>query len=172
MLFLFFMGPILESGWGPRSFLRFFLISGAGAGGFVILAGLLFPYFDYPTVGMSGALNAMLMAFAIARPEAPVRFMFVLQLTARQLVWVVVLIEVLMAVSGDRTASFPAHMGGLAMGYLLVTGRWRPSRWGITWFQRKGKKSKLSGKAGNLRIVRSDDDDDDDDETPSKKYLN
>jgi membrane associated rhomboid family serine protease len=168
MLFLFFLGPTLEGAWGRRSFLRFFLVSGMGAGIAVVIAGLLFPYFDHATLGMSGALNAMLMAFAIANPNAPMRFMFVLQMTARQLVWVVVLIEVLAAVSGNREASFPAHMGGLAMGYLLVTGNWRPSRWNLPFFKGRGKKTKLSGKAGNLRIVRSDDDDDDE----PKTYLN
>ncbi len=171
MLFLWIFGAQLEQRWGSRSFLRFFLLSGMGAGIVVVLAGLALPSsFDHPTLGMSGALNAMLMAFVIANPEATINFYFVLPVKAKHLLWIVILVEVLFALTGSTT-SFPAHMGGLGMGYLLVTGKWRPSRWAFLANLRKSRRATLRGRAGNLRIVRPDDDDDDD-EAPPKKYLN
>jgi membrane associated rhomboid family serine protease len=169
MLMLWMLGVQLEQRWGSRSFLRFFLISGMGAGVAVVLAGLAIPAFNAPTLGMSGALNAMLMAIVIANPDATFNFYFILPIRAKHLIWVIVLIEVLMAISGSP-ASFPAHMGGLLMGWLLVTGKWRPSRWAFFNRSKPGKRAKLQGRAGNLRIVRPDDDDDDD-EAP-RKYLN
>jgi membrane associated rhomboid family serine protease len=171
MLMLWLLGMQLEARWGSKSFLRFFLISGVGSGLAVVLTGLAIPYFNAPTVGMSGATNALLMALVLANPEATFNFYFVLPIKAKHLIWIIVLIEVLMALSGS-SASFPAHMGGLAMGYLLVTGKWRPSRWGFLKGRGVGKKLSLKGRAGNLRIVRPDDDDDEDDDHKTPKYLN
>ena len=62
MLVLWMFGSTLESAWGPRKFLKFYLICGTGAGlmNAVVLAGS-----PVPTVGASGGIYGLLMAFAI-----------------------------------------------------------------------------------------------------------
>lgn len=162
LLFLWMFGPQFEERWGPRSFLRFFILSGIIAGVVAALVGAVVPYFDAIDFGTGASLNALLMAFAILFPQAQVRFYFFLPVTARQLVYVVVLIEVVMAAAGANH-QLPNQLGGLFAGWLLITGKWRPSRWGI--LKSSGKPKRPN--PGNLRVIKGDRDDD---EPP--KYLN
>jgi membrane associated rhomboid family serine protease len=171
VLILWMFGPQFEQRWGPRSFVKFFVVSGIIAGAVGAVVGTLVPYFDYPDSSIGGTLNALLMAFAMAFPQAQVRLYFLIPVTARQMLYIIVLIEVVFAAAGSNR-HLPTQLGGLVGGWMLITGRWRPSRWGI------GKGS--SGKPkrpnpGNLRIIkgsRDDDDDDDDDSERPPKYLN
>jgi membrane associated rhomboid family serine protease len=128
MLGLYFLGVSFERIWGSKSFLRFILISGVGAGVAVVLVGLLVPAWNETTIGISGAITALLMAFAVMFPEQSIYFYGLLPVKGKHLVLIGIGLDVLFALAGSNT-SLPAHLGGYAMGYLLVTGRWRPSRW-------------------------------------------
>ena len=58
MLFLWMFGGELERHWGSRGFLRYFLITGTGAGIVVALAGILSPESAIRvTIGASGAIR-------------------------------------------------------------------------------------------------------------------
>lgn len=160
-LFLWLIGGNFEPRWGSRSFLRFIVLSGVGAGVVVTLAGLLLPSMNVATVGISGSLHALLMAFALLAPEQPIYFYGLLPVKGKHLVWIVVGVDLLFALAGSAT-SLPAHLGGLLMGYLLITGRWRPSKW-----RRGPQPGKKPNRAG-LRLVRPGSDDDGD----RPKYLN
>lgn len=162
MLGLVLLGTTLERMWGSRSFLRFMLLSGVVAGLSVLVAGLLFSHFAHPTVGLSGSLNALLMAYAVLFPNQSMYFYGFVPIKGKHLVAIIVVMEVLYALAGS-TASLPAHLGGLLAGYLLVTGKWRPSRW----FPRDRRKG-----GGRLKVVRNYDHDSDKDGPPSRRYLN
>jgi membrane associated rhomboid family serine protease len=168
LLILWFFGPQFEQRWGPKSFLRFFVLAGIGSGVIAALVGVVVPFFNVDNSGMGAALNGLLMAFALAFPEATVRMYFIIPVTARQLVYVVILIEVVFAAAGSNH-QLPAQLGGLLSGYLLVTGRWRPSRWGFG----GGPKTKpRRPNPGNLRVIKGDKDNDDKDDDRPPKYLN
>src|SRR5580658_281094 len=70
MLALWMFGADLEGTWGTRRFLQFYFFCGAGAGVCVVLANYLLPWGNprVPTIGSSGAIFGILMAYAILYP--------------------------------------------------------------------------------------------------------
>lgn len=128
LLVLYSFGGLFERRWGTAAFLRFLGVSGVGAGVVGALAGLVAPsLFGGPIVGLSGALAALVMAFGLIFPEQRVQVWFVASVPARQLVWALAAIDLIVFLTGARIA-IAVHAGGYLMGWLLVTGRWRWSR--------------------------------------------
>jgi membrane associated rhomboid family serine protease len=125
---LYLFGGYLERRWGPWAFLRFFLVTGAVAGLTVAVIGWI--YYPYaPTIGCSGGVLAVLVAFGVVYGDTPMLFLFFLPMRARTMVLLVlagVLLDWFMQREGISVA---AHLGGMAAGYVLVKGWWRPSRW-------------------------------------------
>jgi membrane associated rhomboid family serine protease len=123
MLSLWVFGAELERSWGPREFLRYYLITGVGAGLAVVL---LTPRQTAPTIGASGALFGLLLAYAMQFPNRVIYIYFLLPVRAR---WVaiiaglVTLYFVVMASGGG--ISYVAHLGGLVVGWLYLKRVWR-----------------------------------------------
>src|SRR5690348_8862129 len=70
MLTLVFIGPLLESYWGPRRFLMFYVICGIGAGVFNVLIDLFFGVGSFSIMlGASGAIYGVLMGFGMQFPN-------------------------------------------------------------------------------------------------------
>jgi len=121
MLMLWMFGMELENTWGSRRFLTYYIVCGIGAG----VANLIFaPMFSVaaPTVGASGAVFGLLIAFGMLFPDRPV-FMFPIffPIKAKFLIAILIFIEIL-AVTGsesDTIAHF-AHLGGAAVGYIMI----------------------------------------------------
>lgn len=130
---LFFLGRWFEAQHGSRDFLRFFAASSVGAAliaiplHFVLNLGPLFRDVGL-AVGAGPAIDAMLMAIALNAPDSNILFGFVLPMRARTMVWMLIGLQVITGLMTGTTA-LSVTLGGLAMGYLLITGRWRPSRW-------------------------------------------
>ncbi|MEL6546854.1 MAG: rhomboid family intramembrane serine protease, partial [Myxococcota bacterium] len=123
-----------ERQWGTRDFLQFAAFSTIGAAVLAIPLRLglnLFGLFNDPGVyaGPGPVIDAMLVALALTAPDANIMFGFVLPMRAKTAVYLVIAIEVLFALV-DGTTRLSLTLGGLAMGYLLISGNWRPSRWG------------------------------------------
>lgn len=128
MVVLYMFGGLFERRWGTRDFLRFYLLSGLIAGAVGVLAGVIAPgLFGGIIVGASGALTALLMAFALIFPDQEVQLMFVMPIRGRQLLLALVAIDLLMFLTGADIA-ISVHAGGLLAGWLLITGSWRWSR--------------------------------------------
>lgn len=120
MLVLFFFGPPLESRWGGREFLKYYLICGLG--------GVVLGFFYLPTavIGASAAVYGLMLAFAMNWPNAPIYLWGIFPVKAKWLVaflFIVSLVSMLDGASGSGTAHF-AHLGGLATGYVYLKGRW------------------------------------------------
>ena len=81
MFALWMFGCELERTWGSREFLRFFLITGVGAG---LLSIILNPFSPIPTVGASGAIYGILAAFGLLFPERVVLLFFVFPVKAKK----------------------------------------------------------------------------------------
>ena len=62
MFALWMFGTDLERQWGTKEFLKFYFVTGIGAG---IITFLLTISTDIPTVGASGAIFGVLVAFAM-----------------------------------------------------------------------------------------------------------
>ncbi len=124
MLTLWMFGSDLERQWGTREFLKFYFICGIGAG---IITFLLTLNSTVPTIGASGAIFAVLVAFAVLYPNRIV-FLFIFPIKVKYLVTGLIAIGVVAAwsQSHDGIAHF-THLGGAAIGYLYLKQDWRLS---------------------------------------------
>ncbi len=128
MLILWLFGSMFESRWGSKAFLKFYLISGVGAGFAVVLSGLVDQsHWMVPTLGASGSIYALMVAYGMIFPEQPVYFFAIFPLKGKHLIMVLIIITLLYALA-KSPISYSAHFGGMLMGYLLVTGNWRPRK--------------------------------------------
>ena len=75
-----------------------------------------------PTVGASGAIFGLLMAFGMLFPNAEIYIYFALPIKAKWFVLFYGLIELFSGLrnsAGDNTAHF-AHLGGMIFGFILI----------------------------------------------------
>ena len=121
MFGLWMFGRDLERLWGPQRFLTFFLVCVVGAGFIQLLvAGLQGGL--YPTVGASGGLFGILLAYGLTFPNRVVVPLFPpIPMRAITFVFVFGLMELYFGVSGNApgVANF-AHLGGMLFGYLML----------------------------------------------------
>jgi membrane associated rhomboid family serine protease len=123
MLILFFFGPPLESRWGSREFMKFYLVCGLGG------VALSFLFASYPIVGASAAIYGLMLAFALNWPNAPIYIWGVFPVKAKWLVGFLFAVSLLNAVSGqDGGIAHFAHLGGIITGFLYLRSDWRPGQ--------------------------------------------
>ena len=128
MFGVYMFGADLERVWGPRRYLAFYMVSAiAAAIAQQIVSGLTGVV--YPTVGASGAVFGLLLAFAMVFPRRMVMPLFP-PIPMRAPVFVALYggLELVLGVTGTQAgvAHF-AHLGGMAGGYLLLR-YWRGVR--------------------------------------------
>ncbi len=120
MFALWMFGMELENNWGSKKFLLFYLACGIGAGISNIFLGPLFGQ-GGPTVGASGAVYGILLAFGIIFPDRPIFLYFFIPIRAKYFVMIFMAIELYAGITGtqDGIAHF-AHLGGAAVGCILI----------------------------------------------------
>ncbi|MBV8552436.1 MAG: rhomboid family intramembrane serine protease [Acidobacteriaceae bacterium] len=128
MLALWLFGRELERTWGTARFLRFYFACGILAGLTVIAAAYIFGGIDIPTVGSSGAIYGVLVAYALVFPEQTILFGFLIPMKSKYFVMIIggiVFLQSYMGMVGGRGAGVAvmAHLGGLVAGYLILRGR-------------------------------------------------
>ena len=152
MFALWMFGSILERLWGPQRFLFFYLTCGLGAAAILLgwnfyevtelkdtiaLGGsdaamaqqLLQWKLAIPTVGASGAVYGVLIAFGVLFPNTMLYIYMLFPIKAKYLIVGLVAFELYMGIQnsvGDNVAHF-AHLGGALFGFLLVL-YWRKDR--------------------------------------------
>ena len=99
--------------------------------------------------GPNPVIDAFLVHLAIVAPRSNILLGFVFPVQTRQVVYFVLGIELLFGLMTGM-ATISVTLGGIAMGYLLTTGKWRPSSWNIP--KTKGTKRRGS----HLRVVKDD----------------
>lgn len=121
MLVLYMFGSTLESVWGTQRFLRFYFICGIGAGLCVVFANLLFGTLDTRTIGASGAIYGLILAFGVLFPEATILFMFIFPMKAKYFVMIIGAITFMSSMSGSTGGvSHVAHLGGMVVGWFYL----------------------------------------------------
>ena len=125
MLGLYMFGADLERVWGARRFAAYFLICVLSAG-IAQLALTALTGQGYPTIGASGGVFGLLLAFAIYFPTRTIVPLFPpIPMPA----WLFALIygglELVLGVSGTQAgvAHF-AHLGGMLGGLVIIYGLW------------------------------------------------
>ncbi|WP_025001842.1 rhomboid family intramembrane serine protease [Prevotella dentasini] len=145
MFMLWMFGMVMENVWGPRKFLLYYMVSGIGAGfcqelaqyasyvadglaayDYVNIGGmrmLMDTYLNqWTTVGASGAIYAVLLAFGMTFPNER---MFIIPIPVPvKAKWIVigsVAVELFSAIgtSSDGVAHL-AHLGGMLFGFILI----------------------------------------------------
>lgn len=130
MFGLFMFGPPLESVWGAKRFLGFYLITGFGALGLHLLATYVemsmmggSPYLiNVPMLGASGAIFGLLAGFGMIFPNATIMLLFPpIPMKAKYFVLIYAVIELFLGVSNfNAGVAHFAHVGGAIFGVLLV----------------------------------------------------
>ena len=123
---LWMFGSDLERQWGSNKFLFYFFLTGAGAGLFCVL---LEPSNKIPTIGCSGAIFGLLLAYGMLFPDRPIYLYMIVPIKAKWFVVVMGVIE-LVASYSDATSgvNHVAHLGGMLFGYLYLRGVHLPYR--------------------------------------------
>ncbi len=129
MLALVMFGAPLEYVWGPRRFLTFFFVCVLGAGICQLGVGswaVAHGEMPYPTIGASGGVFGLLLAYGMLFPNHRVMLLIPpIPMKARTLVILYGLFELAAGFSGVQpgVAHF-AHLGGMLFGWLLIR-HWR-----------------------------------------------
>lgn len=146
MYTLFIFGSVLENVWGGKKFLFYYLLTGLGAaflhsgvmyleaaslmrsleaGNIMAQVGLQNLY-STPTVGASGAIYGLLLAYGMLFPNNIMQLIFPpIALKAKYFVLIFGALELFLGLSGagSNIAHF-AHLGGMIFGYFLIV-YWR-----------------------------------------------
>lgn len=118
MLTLYMFGADLERQWGTDRFLRYFFLCGIGAGLCVIVGNYLFGDPRQATIGASGAIYGLLLAFGMMYPERPILFSFLFPIPAKYFVMILGGIAFLSTFgAGGSGVSHVAHLGGMLFGF-------------------------------------------------------
>ncbi|GHT07282.1 hypothetical protein FACS189426_00200 [Bacteroidia bacterium] len=146
MFALFMFGTTLENYWGSKRFLIYYMATGIGAG---IIQGLISFYSPIPTIGASGAVFGILLAFGMIFPNVPLYLMFIpVPIKAKYMVLGYGLLELYFGFAsrtGDNVAHF-AHLGGMLFGIILIL-YWRKhnNNWQNDRRNRTSFKNKMAG---------------------------
>lgn len=126
MFALWMFGSDLERLWGQRQFLFYFFLTGIGAG---IVDVLFHPSAIMPTIGSSGAIYGLLLAYGLLFPNRLILYAFIIPMKAKWFVLLMGGIEFLVSLSAPGSGiSHIAHLGGMLFGYLYLRGRDFPYR--------------------------------------------
>ena len=128
MLALWMFGTELERTWGTRFFTKYYFITGIGAAATSLLLSLFIAdIYHSTTVGASGAIYGLLIAYAMYFPHRTIYYI-IFPIPARVFVAIMGLIAFWSSVSGSGGGvAHTAHLGGLVVGYLYLKGlRSRP----------------------------------------------
>ena len=122
MFALWMFGMELENIWGSKKFLSYYIICGVGAGLANLLIAPLFTEISLPTVGASGSVYGILVAFGLMFPDRPIFVYFLFPIKAKYFVLIYIGIE-LLSVGSNTGIAHVAHLGGGLVGfvYLLIT---------------------------------------------------
>jgi membrane associated rhomboid family serine protease len=132
MLALASFAPILESYWGDKRFLTFYLITGLGAGAiYAVLNYFISPGSGGYMLGASGAIYGILMAFGMLFPNMELMLLFPpIPIKAKYMVFILGFITYAMDSSGGVAHS--AHFGGAFIAFFLISF-WRSQGKGKGW---------------------------------------
>lgn len=125
MFALWMFGGEIERAWGTKEFLKYYFVTGVGAGFFTFFLSF---NSHVPTIGASGAIFGILVAFAMMFPDRPIYLYFLFPIKAKYLVIFFVVIEFLASFrhTSDGIGHF-AHLGGIVIGYIYIKSDWRIS---------------------------------------------
>jgi membrane associated rhomboid family serine protease len=118
MFALWMFGPHLERAWGSREFIKYYFITGIGAG-------IIYAIFRFnspiPMLGASGAVYGILLAFGVLYPDAIIFFGFIFPIRAKYAVLILGFLAFIFSVRGEVDGiAHSAHLAGMAVGLVYL----------------------------------------------------
>ncbi|MGE5436235.1 MAG: rhomboid family intramembrane serine protease, partial [Syntrophothermus sp.] len=120
MFALWMFGMEIENVWGSKRFLIFYLTCGVVAGLFHLVMSSLLTGLTAPTIGASGAIFGVMVAFAMLFPDRYIFLYFFVPVKAKYLIMFLVVLEFLAVDSAGSTVAHLAHLGGALAGFLYI----------------------------------------------------
>jgi membrane associated rhomboid family serine protease len=125
---LWMFGEAVEQAVGPRRLLVLYFSAVVTAALTQLLVPAIFGEPPEATIGASGGVFGIMLAFGMLYPRAKILLFFVLPMPAYVFVPLAALVELLLGVTGTQTSvAHFAHLGGL-IGAGLVMLQWRRAR--------------------------------------------
>ena len=152
MLTLWMFGVELERMWGSRFFTKFYFVSGIGAALTTLLLSFVPGSFGNElyyslTVGASGAIYGVLLAYALYFPNRPIYMYLLFPIPAKYFVMIMGGISLLSSLSEPGSGiAHTTHLGGLVAAYVYLKGtrvhllsemQYRFLKWRINRMRRK-----------------------------------
>lgn len=120
MFALWMFGVQIENAWGSRRFGIFYFLCVIGAG-ITQLVVLTLGQTYVPTIGASGGVFGILLAFGMMYPNQPIYIYFLFPVKAKWLVIGYGALTLFAAVTGTQAGvAHSAHLGGMIFGFLLI----------------------------------------------------
>ncbi|MFH1223205.1 MAG: rhomboid family intramembrane serine protease [Pseudomonadota bacterium] len=122
MLMLWMFGVELYKLWGTKFFLKYYFICGVGAGITVVLLSFITPStMMVPTVGSSGAIFGLFLAYGLIFRDRMLFVFGVIPVRALRLVLIMGAIELAALLMQENSSiSHLAHLGGLVTGFAYL----------------------------------------------------
>jgi membrane associated rhomboid family serine protease len=144
MFILWMFGPEIEFSWGTKAFFRYYFLTGIAGGIFTLL---FQPNSPIPTIGASGAIYGILVAYAVMFPNRLIYLYFLIPVKVKYAVIVFVGLEFLASLSSTQSGiGHLAHLGGAVVGFIYLKLDWRLKSF--------GKRVSLGRSIRNLRYKR------------------
>lgn len=131
MFAVWMFGMALEREWGSKKYLIYYIVCGLGA---ALVQELVYGLGTGPavTIGASGAVFGLLLAFAWLFPEQKIFLLFIpIPIPSRVFVAIYAFFELTAGVHGADNVAHFAHLGGALFGALL-----------LLWWKHKGNNRK------------------------------
>ncbi len=130
MLGLWMFGASIENAWGSRRFIELFFIGVFGAA--LTTVGLSYVHLlgdpFRPTVGASGGVCAVLLAFGMLFGDQEIMmFPFPFLIKAKYFVGILIVVTLAFAMTGGGNVAYVAHLGGLFFGWLYIRRGMKPA---------------------------------------------
>ena len=121
MFALWMFGAQIENTWGSRRFAIYYFVCVIGAG-FVQLASTYYSGAIWPTIGASGGVFGILLAFGMMFPEQRIMLLFPpIPMKAKYFVIGYGILELVFATTDFQPGvANLAHLGGMAAGFLMI----------------------------------------------------
>jgi membrane associated rhomboid family serine protease len=133
MFVLWMFGSELERLWGKSHFLKFYFVTGIGAGLITMLFGL---NSMTPIVGASGAVYGVLLAYGFTYPNRTIYLYGIIPIKSLWFVIGIGIIAFMSSFDDISQISHLTHLAGMFIGYLMLK---RPIRLNSLWFSIRKK---------------------------------
>lgn len=120
MLMLWMFGMEIENYWGSKKFLSYYLLCGVVAGLFQLFISPLLGDSPAVTIGASGAVYGVLIAFALMFPDRYIFLYFLVPIKAKYLIGFLIILEFMLVDSAQSNVAHLAHLGGALAGFLFI----------------------------------------------------